>query len=233
MIVTRFNPTTNGGLHLGHIYSLLINEHYAHDNNGKFYVRFDDTSAAIHAEMAHPEIAKEILKRQREDIEWLGVKVDGWIIQSEILEEVHEKMQPRYAILQDKRPHYLPVSIRLGNSWTPYPYVPFETAERVIMDQMIGATHLIRGEEFLTEYSMYRYFCEIFNFDYPKFIFLPRLQGKCGDISKTNGGYKISELRGNGYSASDVKDMLAWACLNWWNNGWSLFNLKSNPKIDL
>ena len=169
MIVTRFNPTTNGGLHLGHIYSLLINEHYAHDNNGKFYVRFDDTSAAIHTEMAHPEIAKEILKRQREDIEWLGVKVDGWIIQSEILEEVHEKMQPRYAILQDKRPHYLPVSIRLGNSWTPYPYVPFETAERVIMDQMIGATHLIRGEEFLTEYSMYRYFCEIFNFDYPKF----------------------------------------------------------------
>ncbi len=233
MIVTRWNPSATGSLHLGHIYSLLINEHFSHDNGGKFYIRFDDTSQAIKLEMEHPEHVEEIIRKQREDIEWFSIPVDGWQRQSEIQAEAQEKMYPRYAIFQDPYPHYLPVSVKMGNTWIPYPYTPFQTAERVVMDHMLGITHVIRGEEFLTEYSLYCYFCEMFDYPRPEFIFLPRLQGRCGDISKTNGGYKISELRGDGYTASDIKLMLAKACLNWWNNGWSIFNLKTNPKIDL
>jgi glutamyl/glutaminyl-tRNA synthetase len=98
---------------------------------------------------------------------------------------------------------------------------------------MLGVTHIIRGEEFLTEYSMYHYFCDVFNYKHPELIFLPRLQGRCGDISKTNGGYTIAELRANGYTAQEVISLLEHACLNWYHNGWTLYNLKSNPKIDL
>ena len=54
MNITRFNPSTNGGLHLGHIYALLVNERFAHDRDGMFYVRFDDTSQAIMIEMENP-----------------------------------------------------------------------------------------------------------------------------------------------------------------------------------
>src|SRR5512139_3794111 len=110
MIVTRWNPSANGALHLGHIYSLLVNERFAHDNGGLCHVRFDDTSQAITIEMEHPERSDEIIKRQIEDIKWLGINVDSWQKQSDILEESHAKMQPRYAILQDPYPHYLPNS---------------------------------------------------------------------------------------------------------------------------
>ena len=40
MNVTRFNPTANGPLHVGHIYSALINETLA-GPAGKFIVRID------------------------------------------------------------------------------------------------------------------------------------------------------------------------------------------------
>jgi len=234
MIITRFNPSATGPLHLGHIYSLLVNEQFAHQANGKFYVRFDDTSPTINIEMEHPERVPTIIEAQREIIEWLGIKVDGWQKQSDILEEVHALMKPRYAILNDPYPHYLPVSIRLGNTWEPYPYAPYQTAERVIMDRMLNITHVIRGEEFLTEYSLYRYFCDIFNYPYPQFICLPRLTSKYGrNISKTNGGYTIAELRGNGYTAKEIISLLEHACLNWYRNGWSLYNLKVEPRLDI
>ena len=44
MVNTRLNPTLNGTVHLGHLFTLLVNEYYAHSRNGKFFIRFDDDS---------------------------------------------------------------------------------------------------------------------------------------------------------------------------------------------
>jgi len=121
----------------------------------------------------------------------------------------------------------------LGMTYIPYPYAPQQIAERVVMDHMIGVTHLIRGEDFVTEYSLYRYFCYLFDYKPPEFIFLPRLMSATGDISKTNGGYTLAELRGMGYTAKDVKSILENAVLYYPNNGWELYNLRSNPRINL
>ena len=44
MIKTRWNPTINGALHVGHLYSMLVNERFAHEQGGKFCVRFDDNN---------------------------------------------------------------------------------------------------------------------------------------------------------------------------------------------
>jgi glutamyl/glutaminyl-tRNA synthetase len=98
---------------------------------------------------------------------------------------------------------------------------------------MSGITHVIRGEEFALEYSLYRCYCDKFKLPAPKFIFLSRLEGRHGDISKTAGGYSIAELRGDGYTAQDIKDMLAKAGLSCPQNGWYLYNLKREPRIDL
>lgn len=233
MIITRFNPSVNGPLHLGHIYSLLVNERFAHDNDGKFYIRFDDSSQAITIEMDYPEHIEEIIRQQTDDIKWLGIPVDGWSEQTGLVAEVKQKIYQYDIYPTDPYPHTFPISVRMGSCWIPYPYTPYQTAERVIMDNMLGITHIIRGEEFLTEYSLYRYFCEEFKLPTPEFIFLPRLQGKCGDISKTNGGYTIKEMRGNGYTPAEIIRLLEIACLNWRNNGWSIYNLKPNPYIDL
>ena len=39
---TRFNPTANGRLYLGHLYIILLNKQAVEDNGGKFICRFDD-----------------------------------------------------------------------------------------------------------------------------------------------------------------------------------------------
>jgi glutamyl/glutaminyl-tRNA synthetase len=233
-VITRFSPSANGSLHLGHVYALLVNERFAHETSGKFFVRFDDTSQAIYVEMEHPERVDKIIAKQKKDIKWLGIDVDGWERQSDLLKEVHKEMTSfGYGHLTDVYPHDLPQSVRFGSAWIPYPYTANQTAERVLMDYNLGITHVIRGEDFLTEYALYRYFCEVFHKPAPQFIFLPRLSGLSGDISKTNGGYKISDFRASGYSPEDVIMLLEKSCLIWWKRGWNLYNLKSNPRIDL
>jgi len=184
-----------------------------------------------------PKQVEKIRINQREIIEWLGINVDVWEIESEILNVVRETLDGLgHEYVNDFGYHELPIYTRyINTTWTAFPYVPQQTAERVVMDVMNGITHIIRGEEFALEYSLYRYYYDKFKFKLPapKFIFLPRLEGRRGDISKTAGGYSIAELRGDGYTAQDIKDMLAKACLSCPQNGWYLYNLKREPRIDL
>lgn len=230
MIVTRFNPSCNGPLHIGHVMTLLINEQFAHQSSGKFLVRFDDVTPPM-----LPKRVTKIMEAQRRTIEWLDVKVDGWMVESSVLDEVRDRLDKLgHVYVNDFGYHELPIYTRFINTdWKAFPYVPQQTAERVVMDNMSNVTHLIRGEEFALEYSHYRLKCDEFKFHHPQFIFLPRLEGKHGDISKTAGGYSVDELRADGYTADDLKDMLANACLSCPQNGWNLYNLKREPRIDL
>ena len=62
MIVTRFAPSPNGALHLGHAYSAIA----AHDLGEKFVLRIED----IDGERSRPELAAEF----RADLAWLGLE---------------------------------------------------------------------------------------------------------------------------------------------------------------
>ncbi|HMT00837.1 MAG TPA: glutamate--tRNA ligase [Candidatus Absconditabacterales bacterium] len=42
-IVTRFAPSPTGVLHIGGVYSALVGERFAHQQNGKFFLRIEDT----------------------------------------------------------------------------------------------------------------------------------------------------------------------------------------------
>lgn len=230
MIVTRYNPTLNGPMHLGHTTTLLMNEQFAKD--GEFWIRFDDTSPP--AANLPKAVRESIMHGQIDDINWLGVKYKGMSIQSELNDAIYKELyRVGHHDMFDNSHPYLPINIRLGMTFMHYPYVPQQIAERVVMDKIMGVTHLIRGEDFTTEYSLYCYFCEIFGYHTPEFIFLPRLKCPRGDISKTNGGYTLKELRGKGYSSEDVRSLLAKACLYYPDNGWDIHNLKPEPRIDL
>jgi glutamyl/glutaminyl-tRNA synthetase len=235
MVNTRLNPTLNGDLHLGHIFTLLVNEYYAHSHYGKFYVRFDDDNTVIKKYQTEEDTTR-FLKSQLDDIYWLKVRVDGFIQQSEILPEVKDKLdklgyEPIPEI--EYEDHKYPYFIRMGTRWIPFPYVVQQTVERVIMDNMLDITHVIRGDEFSTEYSLYCYFCSKFRLPIPEFIFISRLEGIYGDISKTYGGYKIADFRNKGYTSDKLKEMIASACLYYPKNGYELYNIKPNPKINL
>jgi glutamyl/glutaminyl-tRNA synthetase len=231
MVVTRWNPTANGPLHCGHLFSLLVNERFAHDVGGQFFVRFDNTGlVATHL----GERMDGIIRGQLQDLEWLGMQIDGFVYQNEVIDYASSYLKNRdFKVLDEPSdglyvvPHY----VRLGSSYIAFPYAPKQTAERVVMDHMIGVTHVIRGEDFLTEYSHYCYVCQYLGFETPEFVFLPRLASVRGDISKTNGGFTIAEYRQNGYSAQDLKDLIARSCLINPATGWKLYNIKSCPVL--
>ena len=231
---TRLNPTLNGYLHWGHTFTMLVNEYFARTHGGRFFVRFDDSSDIV-TSMPTKE-TEDIMVSQIDDINWLGMAVDKWVSQKDILPEVRAILiEFNYEFMPEVPlgKHKLPYFPRMGTSWIPYPYVVQQIAERVVMDNMEGVTHLIRGDDFATEYSLYCYFCQRFEFRTPEFVFLPRLSSVHGDISKTNGGYKVSDFRNKGGTPEQLKEMLEKACLYYPSNGWELYNIKPNPRIDL
>lgn len=236
MANTRFSPTLNGQLHFGHAFTMLVNEYIAHSTGGKFFIRFEDIDYLVRIQTK--EKTEAIRKSQIEDIDWLGLSVDGWQVQSEELYAVKEFLEiPKNKAFmiyeKDCLDFVTPLVIRMGTDWAAIPYVPQQTAERVVMDYNLGITHVIRGDDFVTEYSLYGYFCDRFGFPFPQHVFLPRLASIYGDISKTHGGYKIADFRNEGYSAKELKRLITKACVIYPENGFELYNIKSNPRLNI
>jgi glutamyl/glutaminyl-tRNA synthetase len=229
----RFCPNINGGLHLGHLFTLLVNEYIAHTTGGKFYIRFDDT---CFVSTRTGKKMKTIFDAQMVDLEWLNIKMDGWIKQSDIIDDVHNILKAKkfeYVEEKEEDGYVVAVTLRQDNSFVTYPYCSRQTAERVVMDNMLDITHVIRGEDFMTEVSYYSYVCQRLNFPIPEFWFLPRLASGRGDISKTSGGFTIAEFRANGYTADELKDVLAKTCLANAPNGWNFYNIKHSPVFNI
>ena len=68
MAVTRFAPSPNGPLHLGHAYSAIVAHDLAKERDGKFLLRVEDIDGA----RSRPELGDEF----RRDLEWLGLEWD-------------------------------------------------------------------------------------------------------------------------------------------------------------
>jgi glutamyl-Q tRNA(Asp) synthetase len=65
MDVTRFAPSPNGSLHLGHAWSAVVAHDLAKDRGGRFLLRIED----IDGQRSRPELADEF----RADLAWLGL----------------------------------------------------------------------------------------------------------------------------------------------------------------
>ena len=65
MTTTRFAPSPNGSLHLGHAFSAIVAHDLAVARGGRFVLRIEDIDGA----RSRPELADEF----REDLAWLGL----------------------------------------------------------------------------------------------------------------------------------------------------------------
>ncbi|MCK0127098.1 tRNA glutamyl-Q(34) synthetase GluQRS [Erythrobacter sp. F6033] len=81
-IVTRFAPSPNGHLHLGHAYSAIYAHDLAKDAGGQFLMRVED----IDGPRSRAEFADEF----RRDLEWLGLEWDDVPAQSTRIESYDE-----------------------------------------------------------------------------------------------------------------------------------------------
>lgn len=66
MVTTRFAPSPNGPLHLGHAFSAIVAYDLARERGGRFLLRIEDIDGA----RSRPELAHEF----RRDLEWLGLE---------------------------------------------------------------------------------------------------------------------------------------------------------------
>lgn len=76
-VVTRFSPNPDCVLHLGSARAILLSYEYAQMYKGKFVLRFEDTDPKV------KKPALEFYDKIREDLKWLGCKVDEEYIQSD------------------------------------------------------------------------------------------------------------------------------------------------------
>ena len=178
----------------------------------------------------------------REDIEWLGIKVDGWYSNAEMLYEAKKRL-----VMRCYEAH-IPVPVEeasytldcyptiVGSTKPVFPYAPWLTALKVIMDGMMEVNTLIRGEDLIDEFCLYRYYAATFKVLMPLAYYLPRMTLKSGDevspISKTLGGHKICDMRKAGIQPSYVHALLKASCLKNPEGNWDLDNIKRQPMIE-
>ena len=87
-VVTRFAPSPTGRLHVGNIRTALHNALFARKHGGRFLLRIDDTDL----ERSREEYVEAI----GEDLDWLGLKPDDMVRQSqrfEIYEREFERLK--------------------------------------------------------------------------------------------------------------------------------------------
>ena len=233
---TRFNPTLNGTIHIGHLYMALVNEAEARASGGKFILRFEDNQhewCYYNSQEQMDSYADTTI----EDLDWAGIKVDKIEFQS-VLEPQYKKylrhlnggdLRVRDTYVFDIQP-----DVTFTNA-TAYPYAPHLTAEKVILDFMDVITLLIRGEDLLTEYSLYCYFCDFWGIRKPKHVYLPRLRMPDGsemqtEISKTTGNFKVSGYREAGVKPEKLLQKMREACLIDPKGEWLIKNIKRRPE---
>ena len=245
MTNTRFNPTANGNLHIGHLYLILLNYHAAKRNNGKFIVRFDDDQALWIQRLGREKI-DQFCEEIKEDLSWMGIEPDLYSYESKEKEE-NEKYLKQIKMLDDTIPTFDSYKeslkkIQIKNTDRPYPYVPHLTAIKVVQDRREDCGILIRGEDLVSEFSLYCYFCKLLGFPIPDFFYVPKLmQSKKGggslldlsDVSKTAGSLSLRELKQKGYSPRQIIELLEDVCFIDKEKGWSYENIKQDPVIYL
>ena len=69
IVATRFAPSPTGPLHIGGVRTALFNWLFSKNNNGKFYLRIEDTDK----ERSKDEFKNQIL----DSLKWIGVHHDG------------------------------------------------------------------------------------------------------------------------------------------------------------
>ena len=219
---TRFNPTTNGELHLGHAFMALLNRDMAHSTDGAFTVRFDDNCRYWNHRMdgtAHPgPTVAAIQKQMRLELEWLGIAPDVTTSQW-LYEDETRRWLARYPemVPPDHFPHTLTPDILNMPVPGPMGCTTYVIFEKVVLDYVENTNCVIRGYEFISDFSLYVFLCYRLGFPVPWLLYVPRLRtdtgGELSDISKTRGNFKLSSLYKAGVPAESVLALLREACL--------------------
>ena len=241
MVKVRFAPSPTGYLHIGGARTALFNWMYARAQGGQFVLRIEDTDL----ERSKPEYEREIL----DSMTWLGLTWDEFYKQSDrfaVYQEQAEKLVAEGKAYRDGTAVLLKVDkgrvIKFDDLIREL--ITFNTDEikdQVLMksdgspaysfscvvdDALMGITHVIRGEDHISNTPKQILIYEALGFKVPKFGHLPLIMGADGArLSKRFGAVAVSDYRGEGFLPEGLVNYLM--LLGWSPGNQEIVDLKN------
>jgi glutamyl-tRNA synthetase len=235
MVRVRFAPSPSGNLHIGGGRTALFNWLYARAKGGKFVLRIEDTDRL----RSKQEYVDEILN----SLKWLGFNWDEIYYQSQrfnIYAEFAQKLLKEGKAYTEKSPEregeaiifkVIPQQVKVNdvirgeiefNAALIKDQVliksdgaPTYNFACVVDDATTGITHVIRGDDHISNTPKQVLLYEALGFNLPQFAHLPLIMGiDGGRLSKRTGATAISDYRKMGYLPEALVNyllLLSWA----------------------
>lgn len=222
---TRFAPSPTGFLHVGSARTALFNWLYARNQNGEFILRIEDTDK----ERSKKEFEEEIL----ESLKWLGIDWDGEVIHQAARFPVYRKYADKLIAEGKAYPDEGAVryrSPRVTIAWEDVIRGRIEFDGKLFEDLVImksdgsptynfavvcddgemGITHVIRGEDHISNTPKQIPLYEALGFPMPRFAHIPLILGEDRSrLSKRHGATSIREFKEIGYLAEAMINYLS------------------------
>lgn len=216
MVRVRFAPSPTGNLHIGSARTALFNWIYARRYGGKFLLRIEDTDRM----RSEDRFLKEIVS----SLKWLGLDWDEEPLYQSKRFEVYRKAAESLVnagkgyregeayIFRVEKGRTIEVDDMIHGK------VSFNTDEIkdqvmiksdgspvynfccVIDDNHLGITHIVRGDDHLSNTPKQILFYEALGLKVPRFGHMPLIMGPDGaKLSKRHGGVAVDEYRKEGF----------------------------------
>lgn len=233
MVRVRFAPSPTGNLHIGGGRTALFNWLYAQAQKGKFILRIEDTDKV--------RSKKEYLDEILYSLDWLGFRWDEIYYQSQrsgtyrefadkllkngtaYIEELEGRQAVIFRVTAQKirindlirgeiefDAENIKDQVLIKSDGTPtYNFAC------VVDDATMGITHVIRGDDHISNTPKQVLLYHALGFNLPEFAHLPLILGaEGGRLSKRTGATAISDYRKMGYLAKGLVNyllLLSWA----------------------
>jgi len=235
MVRVRFAPSPTGNLHIGGARTALFNWLYARAKGGKFVLRIEDTDRL----RSKPEFVDEILN----SLKWLGFDWDEIYYQSkrfDVYNEYAQKLLQEGKAYKEKAPDKpgeavifkvpqqkvkiqdlirgeieFDTSLIKDQVLIKSDGTPTYNFACVVDDATTQITHVIRGDDHISNTPKQALLYAALGFTLPQFAHLPLIMGmEGGRLSKRTGATAISDYRKMGYLAEALVNyllLLSWA----------------------
>jgi len=219
MVRVRFAPSPTGNLHIGGGRTALFNWLFAQSQKGKFILRIEDTDK----ERSKKEFVDEILF----SLKWLGFNWDELYYQSQRFDRyrqhadkllkaglayIEKSPEGKEAIIFKVNPQKIKVDDLIrgqiefdASLIKPQVLIksdgsPTYNFACVVDDAEMNITHIIRGDDHISNTPKQALLYQALGFELPKFAHLPLIMGMDGGrLSKRTGATAISDYRKMGY----------------------------------
>jgi glutamyl-tRNA synthetase len=235
MVRVRFAPSPTGNLHIGGGRTALFNWLYARAKDGKFILRIEDTDKL----RSKQEYVDEILN----SLQWMGFNWDEIYYQSQrfniytefakkLLKEgkayteksleregeaIIFKVMPQQVKIDDliRKEIKFDAALIKDQVLIKSDGTPTYNFACVVDDAAMEITHVIRGDDHISNTPKQVLLYEALGFKLPKFAHLPLIMGiDGGRLSKRTGATAISDYRKMGYLPGALANyllLLSWA----------------------